>query len=152
MSKTKQLYDALKKLSAPDANVFPGIVQQVMEDRAEVDVDGVIYYDVRLQSVTESEKGLKLKPARNSVVLLQRIGNASSNEFCICLLSEIDESSCIIGNTKLVQNASGFQISKGADSLKAILNDLISEVLKIYAPMNTAAITAIQQRVNQLLQ
>src|SRR6266516_3610493 len=152
MSKTKQLYDALKKISAPGANVFPGIVNNVQDDRVDVDVDGVIYYDVRLQSVTEGQKGLKLKPKVSSVVLLQRIGNTSSNEFCICLLSEIDEMTCEVAGTKLVQNADGFQISKGTDSLKAILNDLISEVLKIYAPMNTGAITAIQQRVNQLLQ
>lgn len=152
MSRSKQLYDALKKLSAPGANVFPGIVKQVLDDTIEVDVDGVIYYDVRLQSITEGEKGLKIKPKVNSVILLQRIGNTSSNEFYVCLFSEIDEMACEVGNTKLLQNAAGFQISKGNDSLKAILNDLINEVLKIYAPMNAPAITTIQQRANQLLQ
>jgi len=152
MSKTKQLYDALRKLSVPGVAVFPGIVKQVQADTVDVEVDGIMYYDVRLQSITEGEKGIRLKPKTDSVVLLQRIGNSGSNEFFVCLFSEIDQMSIEIGSTRLQQNAAGFQVAKGNDSLKAIISDLISEVLKIYAPMNKAAITAIRQRVNQLFE
>lgn len=90
--------------------------------------------DARLKSVVSGDEGFYCLPVVGSIVQVARIEN--SDEVIVVAMGSID---------KVV-------MKKGSDSAGKILNDLISEILKIYAPMNKPAIRLIQQRAQQLFE
>jgi hypothetical protein len=150
-NKAKQLYDVLKKMSTSGTEVIPGTVVAVNGDTIDVEVDGIIYYDVQLRSVTESEGGVLVSPKMNSTVLIQQIGNAASNSFAVCMYSEIASYQISTGNVLYKVDKEGFVLKKGSDSIMNILSDLIDEIRMIYAPMNHGSLIEIQNSIKRLL-
>ena len=149
----QELFDLLRGMNKAEATVLPGIVQDVNDDDTiDVEVDGLVYYEVRLKaSVASGLKGIKPKPAVGSVVVMERLGDERSAEYQVVLYSELTEYSIEIANAKLLMDAGGFQLKKGNDTLAKVFDDLIAEILTIYAPMNKPAITQIKLRAAQLL-
>jgi hypothetical protein len=162
--------------------VIPCTVTAVDESACTCDVDdpeGIELYDVRLRAVADNQTiGLVQYPAVGSAVLVGRIGNSDS-ALVVLATSELDKVEIEVGastvtvegsqinleNNKTIYNlaGTGHSIEQGAESLKAILNDLMTqlEVLTVTCtapgspssvPINVAAITAVKARLNTLFQ
>ena len=164
--------------------VFPAIVESVDEDACTCHVtdtvQGLLVYDVRLRAVVDnSDLGLVCFPERGSSVLVGRIGNSDSS-LVVLAASDLSKVTVKIGasvevtvdSSKIELKAgdatynlqgSGHAIELGAETLKAILSDLITqlEVLTVTCsapaspsspPINLAAFTAIKTRLNGLFQ
>lgn len=150
MKKAQELYDAIRKITKADDDILPGIVKAVNNDKTiDAEFDGLLIEGCRLQSISDASAGQVVKPAIDSIVLLKRIGRG--NEFGVWMFSEVDEIKTIIATTSLKQDATGFEIKKGADTLASCIDDLINEILLIYAPMNKPTIAAIQTRIANIL-
>jgi len=128
-----ELYRALKKFTTPDASVIPGIVKAINDDGTiEVDVGGVVYPDVLLQaSINEGQKGIKVKPAIDSLVMMERIGDSKSDEMMVVLFSEIDQHSIEIGSAEWGMDKEGFLIKKGNDTLLQALELIVEGIMPI---------------------
>jgi hypothetical protein len=154
MKKSQELYNALKNIAGKNATLVPAIVKEVNgDDTLNVEIDELMIYDVRVKAViVDSLKGLNVKPAVDSVVLLQRIGD--DNEYCVCMYSEVDEVKTEIGATVYQQKASGFKIEKGADSVKQILTDIVDACLPIVVAIGNgpdyAKLTATKVKIENL--
>lgn len=94
--------------------------------------------------------GLYRKPKKGTRCLIGMIENQEAASFLIDA-AEVEEFSFTSGSTTLVMDGSGFEVSRQNESLKKILDSLIDEVLKIYAPMNKPGLLGIKQRLNTLL-
>lgn len=157
MSKgAKELYDALKRINSPGASVLPGVVKSVnSDDTVDVDVAGVTFFDVLCQSsVNGGQKGIKIKPAVDSVVLIERIGDQKSDEYVVIMYSEIDESSTEIDTVKMLMDADGFILQKGNDTLLNIIVMIIDAVSKTVVLQGTnpdhAALIQAKTKVQNL--
>lgn len=131
MSKTaKELYDYLQKIASPDANVLPAIVKKVNDnDTIDVDVDGVTYYDVNLKAAEkQGQKGIRIKPAVDSLVLIKRIGDKKSDEWAAAMFSEVDEVVFEIAAATFLMDKDGFVIANGMDNLKDVIKLIIEAV------------------------
>jgi hypothetical protein len=133
------------------AAVLPATVLSVNDDdTVEIEFsDGAVVDDARLKSVVKDGNKFLLVPAVNSIVLVAKIEN--SDEYYVIAVDEITEVLAVIGNTKVQVNATGLLFERGNDTLGKVLQDLIAEVLKIYAPMNKPVIAQIKLRADQLL-
>jgi hypothetical protein len=125
-----ELYGVLKSISWQDANMFPAIVKQVNGDNTiDVDVDGRLIADVLYQSNDDCEKGIKIIPAIDSVVVIGRIGDAKSDEYCVILYGEIESHSIEIESVKLLTDKDGFLLQKGDENLRKLVTDLVDAIL-----------------------
>lgn len=162
--------------------IFPATVESVDLDACTCDVQdlqGVMMYDVRLRASADDETiGMVCYPARGSWVLVGRIGNAESS-LVVLATTELQKVTIEVGGSlvtvdgatiELKQDSavyniqsSGHAIEQGAESLKSILSDLISqlELLTVTCsapgspsspPINVAALTAVKARLNTLFQ
>jgi len=68
----------------------------------------------------------------------------------VIVAEKIDKFSITIGETVFVMSEAGFEIKKGADSLKEILSSLVSEVIGIMAAKNVAALKGIDIKIKNL--
>lgn len=131
MSKTaKEFYEVLKNIASPNANVLPAIVKKVNgNDTVDVDVNGVTYYDVNLKASEKSgQKGIRIKPAVDSLILIERIGDQKSDEWVVLMYSEVDEVLFEIAAAKFLMDKDGFIVSNGADTLKDAIKLIIEAV------------------------
>lgn len=131
MSKTaRELYDYLQKIASPEANVLPAIVKKVNDnDTVDVDVDGITYYGVNLKaSEQQGQKGVRIQPAVESLVLIERIGDKRSDEFAVILFSEVDQVLFEIATAKFLMDTNGFIVANGVDSLKDVIKLIIEAV------------------------
>ena len=128
MKQAAELVNVLKNiLGNPDA-VFPATVAAVDKEK---NVCDVVYSEmeigeVRMQAIIKAgTKGLKVYPAANSTVLVQRLGD--KGEFFICMVSEI-ESVVIEADTTVMEVKDGFLFQKDADTLRDALVTFIEAV------------------------
>jgi hypothetical protein len=160
MKQAAELVNVLKNiLGNPDA-VFPATVAAVDKENNVCDVvyNEMEIGEVRLQAIIKAgTKGLKVYPAENSTVLVQRLGD--KGEFFICMVSEI-ESVLMEADTTVMEVKDGFLFQKDAETLNKILNDLIDLCENIVVPTNSGpsgnpinkiGFEAIKTRVNNLL-
>ena len=134
MSKAAQeLYHLLKGMTSTDANVFPAIVKKInSDDTIDVELDGLVLPDVQCQSaVINGQKGIKIKPAIDSVVMVEHIGDRKSDEYMVVLYSDIDEHSIEIATMKFLMDANGLLVKKGNDTLLEALELIIEGVMQI---------------------
>lgn len=131
MSKTaNELYEALKKITDPGVDVLPAVVKRVNEnDTVDADVDGIIYYGVNLKAAEKAgQKGIRIKPAVDSMVLIERIGDTKSDEYALLMFSEVDEVLFEIEAAKFLMDKDGFIVANGIDSLKDVIKLIIEAV------------------------
>ena len=111
---------------------------------------GAEILDVILRADDGNTKGQVIYPAVDSLVLVAPIDNDRAHYY-VAMFSEVDEVSCLIGDTRFITGKKGVTIAKGNDGLKEVLIGLVDEVLKIYAPMNKPGLILIKNRIKQLL-
>lgn len=108
-------------------------------------------HGVRLHAVVDDlQSSVTIIPKEGSYVLAGIIEGLKT-EAAVIACSEIERVLVKIDTVSYECTATGHGIKKENDSLKKILADLISEIEKIYAPKNAAAIAAIKVRSNNLL-
>ena len=152
----KKIRDGLKQIAAEHGPVmlFDGEVIAVDSTDYFCDVkldtdDEDIVYNVRLRAASIGNQSIDVLPKVGSEVTIAKI---AQDDFILVAADEIDSYRVTVGTMVLTQDATGFKISNGTDTLKGILHDLVTEILGIYAPKDIAGITAIQTRINALLQ
>ncbi|HJT74631.1 MAG TPA: hypothetical protein VJ720_11445 [Chitinophaga sp.] len=148
-----QLVEGLKNLNREKATIISAQVQESNKDASTIDVitfDGLKIPNVRLRSVIEEDdKGMIIFPAKDSSVLIARINR--SDNYLMISMEEPELIRCRVGEKYLELDKDGLEISAGEESLKKCLDDLLDEIVTIYAPMNKAAFADIKQRLAKLL-
>lgn len=147
-----ELINAFRKLVATETVVIPGTVQKVDEGNGTLIVqtsEGLNYEDVRLRSVIGDNDGVMVFPQVGSSVLMARING--SNNFVVISIEKVDKVKYFLSDKYLEMDKDGLQVSAGDDTLKKCLDDLLDQILTIYAPMNKAAFTEIKQRLAKIL-
>ena len=137
MKQNTQLYDTLKNIFGKDENVFPMIVKRVDKSRALVDgeFDGLEIGGIRLQATSnEDAKGLKLYPAIDSVVLVQKLGD--KGEMFVLMTSEIEELNLSIGSTILDVTEDGIVFNGGLLGGLLKLDATVDRLNKIETDLN----------------
>ncbi|ACU57789.1 hypothetical protein [Chitinophaga pinensis] len=148
-----QLIEALRSLGMEKATIIPAQVEK--SDKAKGTIDVITFDDlkipnVRLRSVIEEDgKGLLTFPAEKTSVLIARINK--SDNYVVVSIQEPEMIKCKVGEKYLELDKDGLEVSAGDDTLKKCLDDLLDEIITIYAPMNKAAFTAIKDRLAKLL-
>lgn len=154
MSKQQsKLIEALRNLSKEKATIIPAQVEESNKETGTIDVvtfEGVHIYDVRLRSVIDKDgKGVLIFPVKGSSVLMARINR--SDNYIVISVQEPELLKCTVGEKYLELDKDGLQLSAGDESLKKCLDDLLDEIITIYAPMNKSAFTDIKNRLAKLL-
>lgn len=112
-------------------------------------VDDLEFYDVLL-----GLGSFYRKPKVGTSCLIGIILNNEAASFLI-EVEEVEEVSVAVLTNELTINESGFLVKRGNETLKAVLNDLITEVNKIIVingtTINVAAMEVIKQRLNTVL-
>lgn len=150
----EQIKEALQRIAksfAPDM-IFEGVVTAIDPEQYLVDVEldsGGDLFECRLRATAGSTKSIDVLPAEGSAVILAKI---NEDEYLILACDEITEYRITVGQVVYKINDTGHLIEKGDETLKKILNDLVDQVLKIYAPKDVPGLTAIKLRINNLLQ
>jgi len=110
---------------------------------------GAEILDVRLRADDGTDKGTVVYPAVGSAVIVSPIGN-SRTAFYVAMFSRVDGVRAEIGNAKMAMDKDGFALEKGADSLKGLLDGLVDQLLKVYAPKDVPGITALKTKIENL--
>lgn len=142
-----------KKQKAKPATVTTGTVTEVDLENytcTVTRVDRPTLFDVRLNAVEFEGDRMVAIPAEESEVLVCIIEDESAEAYLLAT-SSITEVLIKTAQTTYKINADGHTISKADESLKKILNDVVDQVLKIYAPKDVEGLMAIKQRINNLL-
>lgn len=150
--KQAQLIQGLRQLNKSAATIIPGIVEDTYPDKGTVDVsiaEGIVIEQVRLRAVIGDDLGAVVLPAKKTSVLIARIND--SDNYVVVSTEEAEKIKYRIGDLYLDFDNKGLQVSNGNDSLKKCLDDLLDEIVTIYAPMNKAAFMEIKQRLTKLL-
>jgi len=150
--KQRELIDALKKLSHTDAIIIPAIVKDVDEEEGTIVVTtatGLEIADVRIRSVIGDNDGVLVFPQAGSSVLMARI--QQSNNFVVISVEKVEKIQYFVEDKFFEMDKDGLQVSAGDESLKKCLDDLLDEIVTIYAPMNKSAFMDIKQRLATLL-
>lgn len=166
-----------EKHAIPDS-VFPAVVKEVNETDFTCTVrqdDVVNYFDVRLRSLVNTDKGVAMIPTIDSIVLVCRI--ARSNELFVCQFSQVDkiiitsnESSILLDNTGfklsvgesiIKTSENGITIAKADTGLKKTLNDILDAIQQLTVttgvgpsgmPINATAFKKIQNELSNYLE
>lgn len=114
-----------------------------------------VYFKVKYTALLQNASDrILMKPKENSTVKFAVI-NLEKEAF-ILSLSEVEKLDGVLGATKFQLDNKGYKIESGGENLKQVLNDFITEVNKIVVvqgnTINVAAVQAIQQRLNKILQ
>ncbi|RXK57573.1 hypothetical protein ESA94_20455 [Lacibacter luteus] len=153
MTKEEQIRSELAKLAkkyGPDATIIAKVVS-VNEDEftCVVDEDGIEINDVRLRPVINTNESVTIIPKVNSYVAITRLED--DEEWMVIAVDEIEKYRIVNGTMLFEMHNGKFLIESGAQNLGKCLDDLIIEIQAIYAPKNSAGITAIQTRLKTLL-
>lgn len=94
-----------------------------------LDDDGLLYEGVRLRPVLDGKESLTLVPKVGSWALAVRLED--SEEWMLISAGEFDKVVTKVGTTVLEQDASGFLIKKGNDSIKQLFQLVIDSIKPI---------------------
>ena len=142
-----------KHIDSMPANVTTGTVKDIDETAYTCTVereDRPTLYGVRLNAVEYTGDRFVLIPKQGSYVLVCMVEGDEAEGYLLAT-SAIDKLLFAIDTTELQVIAGGFSIKRGDETLKAILNDMIDQVLKVYAPKDVPGLTALKVRINALL-
>ncbi len=155
MDKKEQIRRGLKELlgnkAGSGSTTVLATVDAVNEDEFTCDIDdaGIKIYDVRLRPVLNEKEGITIFPKPGTWVLAVRIED--SQEWMVVAVDEVDKYRIVAGDMLFEMKEGKYLVQSGAENLGQCIDDLILQMQMIYAPKNTAAITAIQLRFKQLL-
>ncbi len=127
-----------------------------------VDVEGNEIFDVRLKAALDlSDHGINVFPEVGSWVLIANIG-LSEKEWVVISTTNISKIIVNTSTTTLEIAGDGVAISRGVEDLKTLLTDLLTAITQLTVtcaaagspsspPINLAAFTSLQTRLNSLL-
>ena len=141
----------LVKVTSVSAATFDGVTHNNDE-----------YLDIRLRTVEDGNtEGLLLIPAVGSWVLIADIGS-KNHDYIVLAYEKLDSVSVKIGTTKLEVTASGVKILRGVESLKTVLNDVLTKIKTLQIATTTGPATLVpselplidllKNRLNQILE
>lgn len=113
-------------------------------------IDRPTLYDVRLNAVEFEGSRFTVVPKAGTEVLVCQI-EADQAEAYLLACSQVESVLMKVGTASYQLDDTGHAFSKGQESLKKILNELTDQVLKVYAPKDVPGLTALKQRINDLL-
>jgi len=151
-NKQREVIDALRKLAHTETVIIPAIVESVDEAEGTIvakTATGLKIADVRLRSVIGDNDGVLIFPQKGSSVLMARI--QQSNYFVVISMEKVAKIQYFVEDKFFEMDKDGLEISAGDESLKKCLDDLLDEIVTIYAPMNKAAFADIKQRLATIL-
>lgn len=150
--KQSELIEALRKLVHTDTIIIPAIVKEVDEAEGTIlatTATGLEIADVRLRSVIGDNDGVLIFPQVGTSVLMARI--QESSYFVVISMEKVDKIQYFVADKFFEMDKDGLEVSAGEESLKKCLDDLLDQIVTIYAPMNKAAFMQIKQRLATLL-
>lgn len=154
MSRITQIREGLRNMAAKHGPLQTLLAEVVSVDEAAMTCvireDGVDVYDVRLRPVLNGKESLTIFPKVGGYVLASRIED--DEEWMVIAVDEMAKFRIVAGDTIYESDGSRFLIGNAQTSVKDILNDLVDETVKIYAPKNVAAFAAIKIKITQLFQ
>ncbi|SFW12877.1 hypothetical protein [Chitinophaga sancti] len=151
-NKQRELVDALRKLVHTDTVIIPAVVDDVDEAAGSIvalTATGLKISDVRLRAVIGDNDGVLVFPQKKSSVLIARI--QQSNYFVVISMEKVDKIQYFVEDRLFEMDKDGLKVSAGEESLKKCLDDLLDEIVTIYAPMNKSAFTDIKDRIAKIL-
>lgn len=96
------------------------------------------YADVLLYGVVDGKKkGLCVLPAKDSMVLVGRIGG--SDDLYVAMTSEVDRVLFTTGDTLFMMDENGYVVNRGPYGLLDTLTRLCEAILALRVPTNTGA-------------
>ncbi|MFS2189811.1 hypothetical protein ACCC92_24255 [Mucilaginibacter sp. Mucisp84] len=149
----EQIRANLKRIAgehAPDF-LFDGTVVSIDAENYLVDVEldtGGVLYECRLRTLATGNKSIDVLPKEGSAVVIAKV---TEGDYLVLCADEITNYQITIGTAIFNITEEGTLIKKGDETLKAVLNEMVDQMLKIYAPKDVAGITAIKERLNNLL-
>jgi hypothetical protein len=153
MNKREQIREAFRKMAAHEGPVQTKLVQVTSVDEDEMTCivldDDIEINDVRLRNVLNDKESISIIPKINSWVLMQRL--EEDEDWMVVAVDEIDKYRIVCGEMVFEMFDGKFLIQNGGENLGKCLDDLITQIQAIYAPKNTASITAIQTRLKTFL-
>lgn len=159
----EQIREALRKIAndgRPKWHLLTGKVLAVEDDVCDVAPSdgGPELYKVRLRPLLDGkEVGVLITPTIGSDVL---VGHLDSQEACVVAYSQVDRVRVKIATTDFEIDKDGFGITRGGESLKKLLNDLIQAISTITVPtavgpsgppINVSILQSIKARISTLL-
>ena len=111
---------------------------------------GADIYDVQLRADNGGSKGQIIYPSVKSLVLVSPLDGDKAN-FYVAMFSDVDEVVCEISDTRMITGKDGVLIAKGNDGLKEVMNEMVNQMLKIYAPKDVPGLTKLKTRIKNLL-
>jgi hypothetical protein len=113
----------------------------------DTDANAVIL-NVRLRAASIGNQSVDVLPSVGSEVTIAKI---AEDDYILIAADKIDSYRVTVGEMVLTVTSAGFSISNGTNSLKGILNAIVTQMLAIYAPKDIAGINAITPQINGLL-
>lgn len=145
----------------PDATML-AVVQSVDEDACtcvlkDDDNEELVYEDVRLRPVIDGNESVTIFPKEGTWALAIRI--EEDEDWMVIAVGEADKVRIVSAGCDF-EVSDGFLIKKGSETLKKILNDLMTAIKAIVVPtnvgpsgnpLNAAVFTDINTRIDNLL-
>jgi len=154
-----KVLSGLERLMNQDGRVLHGEVTAVDEGEYTCTVklaNGLELKEVQLKALKESSDAVVIIPKTGSDVTLLQLGR----DHLVISVDEVEKVKGTIETTEFVIDADGYQIKRGGEDLKKILEDLIDTINQLTVPtsagpsgvpINAAAFTAIKNRIPNLL-
>jgi hypothetical protein len=163
MDKHEQIREGLRQLASNHGPIQTLLaeVESVNESDATcvlIDDDGLELLDVRLKPVITANESVIVIPSVGSFVLAARI--EEDEEWLVLACEKVDKYRITAGVCIMEMDNEGIKISKGSETLKSILSDLIDAIKAITVatntgpsgnPINALSFEAIENRINNFL-
>lgn len=130
--------------------IYDAVVLDVDADAFTCDImlDEVEYPGIRLRAIVSEAHSIDVLPAIGSAVVVGMLGD---DDYIVLAADEISSWSVTVDGTTVATDAEGIKISRGEETLKKILTDLVTAVLTIAAAKDAATLTQLLIRINTLL-
>lgn len=120
--------------------------------------DDIFIYDVKLKPVLSGNEALVMFPAVGSWVLAARVED--DDDWMVIACEKVDRYRITGADCVIEMDNAGLKISKGNETLKSILSDLITAIKALTVPtgtgpsgtpINSATFITIENRINNFL-
>jgi len=131
--------------------VFEGKVIEVDKSNYTVDVEieaDVVFFECRLRAVISENNSIDVLPVVGAKVVLLRL---EDDDYSVISCDKIEEYKVVTGNSTFKMNNDGFTLSTGSESMKALMTEIVDQMLKIYSPKDGPGLLRLKERINTLL-
>lgn len=130
---------------------FEGKVIEVDKENYTVDVEiesEVVFFECRLRAIVSENNSIDVLPVVGANVILLRL---EDDDYYVISCDKIEEYKIVTGSSSFKMNTDGFSISTGDETMKKLMNEIVDQMLKIYAPKDVPGLTTLKDRINTLL-